>query len=285
MSSEDPGKQAYTDIARAEIAAFEWLGRRVAVLWRMAVDLAWELRARVEAQIVKARSDWTVFQEWLALAVRAKGDQEHMAMAMHQQLLAGTVFNPFRLLSIVLAGVVLILTGLLGWQWTRAELLEAKNKSLSADNRTAVDRSWQWKAQADAARKAAAVAAKDTIQDGRARAVENERSTSVAKTVARRSEALARRQRERINDALLSQSSGGDAPVDLEQRLRDLAAPAGAAGDPAGAAAPGGDPAAGVPGRSDAAAGASAAAAAAGALGGAEGQRPGPVLEGPNAPR
>lgn len=268
MSDHDPGQKTYTDIARAELAAFEWIGRRIAALAELAVDLAVAARARLQAWAAKTAADWRLFVRWLELATKAKGQGQHIEMAMTQSLLGASILNPFKFVSAVLGLLVVLLGGLLGWQFTRAEILDARVDALTEQNRTAVRSSWAWKERADANAKLARNAADAIEQNGRVRAAENDRSTELARATARRSAALAKRQRERIADAIATQSRDADGPVDLDRRLRDLAAPAGAAGDPAGAAAPGGDPAGGVPARADADAGAEPAAPASPAGGG-----------------
>lgn len=275
---DEPGRETYRDIARAEIAFFDWLGRQLVALWRVAGELTLQTRARVEGWLTKKAADWRLLMRWLELASKAKGEGQHIEMAMTQNLLAPTLLNPFKLISAALAVLVVALAGLLGWQWVRADLAEAKVEALTEKNRTAVERSWQWKAQADARAKALQDASDAIALNGRVRAAENDRSLALARDTARRSAALAKRQRERMADALATQSRDTDSPVDLDSRLRELAAPSAAAGGDPVAAAPGGDPAAGVPARAGADAEPQPAAAAAGPAGSGEDPPRGGIL-------
>jgi hypothetical protein len=225
------------------------------------------VRAATQRWWIKFVADWRTFRRWLALAAQAKGDQQHMEMAMHQSLLGASILNPFKLISALLGAIVLALSGALFWQTTRVDVLEARSRELAEKNRTAVRSSWAWKGRAEANARALEMSAQATIQDGRTRITEGRRSTTLTQTQARRSAALAQRQRERTNDAFLVQTRSDDAPVDLDRRLRDLAAPAGSSGGDPGAAEASGDPAAGVPDRAAPAASADAATPAAGAPG------------------
>jgi hypothetical protein len=144
-------------------------------------------------------------------------------MAMHANRLVGTIFNPFRLIAMLLGGVVIILSALLAWQWPRAAILEKKLKASEERHRVAVDRSWQWKTRADAASAALVQTEKKLAEDGATRAKEAERSVQLAKSAERRAASLDRRRKERINDALRIAAGNDDLPLDLDSRLRDLA--------------------------------------------------------------
>lgn len=244
----------YTDIARAEIAAFEavgrWFGRMGArfAAWRA------DRRRRHQAWRLRLAEEWRAFRSWLALAAKAKGESQHVQMAMHQAFLQRSVFNPFKFVSALLGVLLVAASGFGLWQFVRAESLAADNKSLKSENRTAVASSHSWKARAEQVQQQAERQAAQVAIDAAQRAEESRRSVTLAQETQTRRAGLARRQRERADDALRVQYGGpgqggaGGGPVDFERRLRELetgrAAAAVGADDPA---APGGDPAAGVP--------------------------------------